>query len=353
METLFKRFSALSATTILLILTSIFIALFLQAKPAIKAYGIHFLVDPRWDVVVSIKNKNSSTDSATQPAASSVQNTQSPQMNATDDNATPGLNSDNDFGDSDLGGIQVNDDDALAAAGIAAPQNTNTQTIYGGLVPIVGTILSTLLAMFFGVPIAMGIAVFLSEIATSKLSKPVGMAIELLAAIPSIIYGMWGLFYFGPFISHIFGGSSVSLLVAGLVLGIMIIPFMSSLTRDSMNTTPDVLKESAYAMGATKFEVIKDVIFPYAKTGIIGSMILALGRALGETMAVAFVIGGVFKFPDKITDPTVSIPVVLANSFAESSGMSLSALFYLALILFVISFIVITLAKFYFLRDKK
>ena len=206
--------------------------------------------------------------------------------------------------------------------------------------------------MFFAVPIAMGISIFLAEIAGPKLSKPVGIAIELLAAIPSIIYGMWGLFYFGPFVSHIFGGSSVNLLVAGLVLGVMIIPFMSSLTRDSMNTTPDVLKESAYAMGATKFEVIKDVIFPYAKSGIIGSMILALGRALGETMAVAFVIGGVFTFPKKLTDPTVSIPVVLANNFAESSGMSLSALFYLALILFVLSFIVISSAKFYFLRNK-
>jgi phosphate transport system permease protein len=114
-----------------------------------------------------------------------------------------------------------------------------------------------------------------------------------------------------------------------------------------------VLKESAYAMGATKFEVIKDVVFPYAKKGIIGSMILALGRALGETMAVAFVIGGVFTFPKSITDPTVSIPVVLANSFAESNGISLNALFYLALVLFIISFFVISFAKFYFLRDKK
>jgi len=203
------------------------------------------------------------------------------------------------------------------------------------------------------VPIAMGIAIFLSEIAPPFIAKPVGLAIELLAAIPSIIYGMWGLFYFGPLISKIFGGGSVSLLVAGLVLGIMIIPFMASLTRDSMKTTPSVLKESAYAMGATKFEVIKDVIFPYAKSGVIGSMILALGRALGETMAVAFVIGGVFKLPQNITDPTVSIPVVLANNFAESSGMSLSVLFYLALILFAVSFIVISFAKFYFLRDKK
>ncbi|NPA55323.1 MAG: phosphate ABC transporter permease subunit PstC [Epsilonproteobacteria bacterium] len=229
----------------------------------------------------------------------------------------------------------------------------HTKVIYGGLVPIVGTILTTILAMFFAVPIAMGIAIFLSEIAPQSIAKPVGIAIELLAAIPSIIYGMWGLFYFGPLVASVFGGSSVSLLVASLVLAIMIIPFMASLTRDSMNTTPNVLKESAYAMGATKFEVIKDVVFPYAKKGIIGSMILALGRALGETMAVAFVIGGVFTFPKSLTDPTVSIPVVLANSFAESNGISLNVLFYLALILFIISFAVISFAKFYFLRDKK
>jgi phosphate transport system permease protein len=354
METLFKRLSAFSATTILLILTSIFVVLFIQAKPAIKEYGLKFLVDPRWGVVVSVDNQNKQNQIAAANAQNSVANQDTSQNTAIDDenidNDTPIVNNDEGLGDDN--DIPIEDDDALAAAGVA-PQNTNTKVIYGGLIPIVGTILSTLIAMFFAVPIAMGIAVFLAEIAPPKIAKPVGIAIELLAAIPSIIYGMWGLFYFGPFVSKIFGGGSVSLLVAGLVLGIMIIPFMASLTRDSMKTTPDVLKESAYAMGATKFEVIKDVVFPYAKTGIIGSMILALGRALGETMAVAFVIGGVFKLPHKITDPTVSIPVVLANNFAESSGMSLAALFYLALILFVISFIVITFAKFYFLGDKK
>jgi phosphate transport system permease protein len=316
MENFFKKLSALSATTILLLLSGIFVVLFIYAKPAIKEYGIHFLVEPKWDVVInnSVKKDN-------------------PLVEEED---LGGIDSDIPV-DNDLGGME---------------DNQNAKVIYGGLVPIVGTLLSTLIAMFFAVPVALGIAIFLSEIAPPFISKPVGIAIELLAAIPSIIYGMWGLFYFGPLVSKIFGGGSVSLLVAGLVLGIMIIPFMASLSRDSMKTTPNVLKESAYAMGATKFEVIKDVIFPYAKSGIIGSMILALGRALGETMAVAFVIGGVFKLPEKITDPTVSIPVVLANNFAESSGMSLSVLFYLALILFVISFAVISIAKFYFLRDK-
>ncbi len=322
MEKIFKSLSQLSATTILLILSAIFVVLYIQAKPAIKKYGIHFLVDPRWGVTVQKNN-------------------------------TPNV-AKNSVANSDVGGIQVEDDDVLAAIGALSPsQEKKSNVVYGGLIPIVGTILSTIIAMIFAVPIAMGISIFLAEIAPPFLSKPVGIAIELLAAIPSIIYGMWGLFYFGPFIAKIFGGSSVNLLVAGLVLGVMIIPFMASLTRDSMKTTPNILKESAYAMGATKFEVIKDVIFPYAKKGIVGSMILALGRALGETMAVAFVIGGVFNFPHKLTDPTVSIPVVLANNFAESSGLSLAALFYLALILFVISFIVISFAKFYFLRDKK
>jgi phosphate transport system permease protein len=337
METLFKKLSAMSATVILLILTSIFVVLFIYAKPAIKEYGLHFLVDPRWDVVVSI-NKPSTKKSS--------------QKKRSNPNAIPTGN--------DLAGILPQGGNSIPTgndlAGIIGNSHNsqkNTKVIYGGLIPIVGTILSTLIAMIFAVPLAMGISIFLAEIAPPFIAKPVGLAIELLAAIPSIIYGMWGLFYFGPFISHTFGGPSVSLLVAGLVLGIMIIPFMASLTRDSMKTTPNVLKESAYAMGATKFEVIKDVIFPYAKKGIIGSIILALGRALGETMAVAFVIGGVFSLPKSITDPTVSIPVVIANNFAESNGMSLNALYYLALILFVISFIVITLAKFYFLRDKK
>jgi len=344
METLFKKLSALSASVILIILSAIFVVLYIEAKPSIEKYGINFLFNPQWGVTVSKNNTANVTNNNVQSNNNASISDES--LDNNDDSID-----DNDLGD-DSDDIAIEDDDALSAAGVE--DNTqNSDVIYGGLIPIVGTLLSTVIAMFFAVPIAMGISIFLSEIAPPFLAKPVGIAIELLAAIPSIIYGMWGLFYFGPFIADIFGGSSVNLLVAGLVLGIMIIPFMASLTRDSMKTTPSVLKESAYAMGATKFEVIKDVIFPYAKQGIIGSMILALGRALGETMAVAFVIGGVFSFPHKLTDPTVSIPVVLANNFAESSGLSLASLFYLALILFVISFIVISFAKFYFLRDKK
>ncbi len=225
--------------------------------------------------------------------------------------------------------------------------------VFGGLIPITGTLLATLIAMVVATPIAMGIAIFLTEVAPDFMIKPVSISIELLAAIPSIIYGMWGLFYFAPIIQHFFGGSGMGLLTAGLVLAIMVVPFMSAITKDAMNTTPDVLKESAYAMGATKFEVIKDVVMPYAKTGIIGSSILALGRALGETMAVAFLIGSVMQIPKHITDPTTSIPVLLANNFAEAEDLELSSMFYLALILFVVSFIIISTAKFYFLGRKE
>ena len=225
--------------------------------------------------------------------------------------------------------------------------------IFGGYIPIIGTLLSTLIAMTLATPLAMGIAIFLTEIAHDKIVKPFSIAIELLAAIPSIIYGMWGLFYFAPIVQSLFGGNGVGLLTAGIVLAIMIIPFMAAISRDSMNTTPDILKESAYAIGATKFEVIKDVVMPYSKGGIIGSIILSLGRALGETMAVAFLIGSVMTVAKKVTDPTTSIPVVLANNFAEAQDLELSSMYYLALILFVVSFIIITTAKVYFLgRDK-
>ena len=224
--------------------------------------------------------------------------------------------------------------------------------IFGGFIPIIGTLLSTIIAMLIATPLAMGIAIFLTEIASVTVAKPVSIAIELLAAIPSIIYGMWGLFYFAPVVQSIFGGNGVGLFTAGIVLAIMIVPFMAAITRDSMNTTPSVLKESAYAMGATKFEVIKDVIMPYSKGGIIGSIILALGRALGETMAVAFLIGSVMHTVGKVTDPTTSIPVLLANNFAEAEDLEMSSMYFLALILFVVSFIIISTAKFYFLGRK-
>lgn len=225
---------------------------------------------------------------------------------------------------------------------------------FGALPAIYGSVISTFLAMVLAVPVAIGIAIFLSEIAHAKIKTPVGVSIELLAAIPSVIYGMWGLFYFVPIIRDTFGGIGISMLTAGIVLSIMILPFMAAVTRDAMNTTPDILKESAYALGGTKWDVVKDIIIPYAKAGIIGSFILALGRAIGETMAVTFVMGNVHKISTDLTEPATSIPVTLANEFAEAdSGLYYSSLFELSLLLLVISFTIISIAKFYFLRRKR
>ncbi len=225
---------------------------------------------------------------------------------------------------------------------------------FGAFPAIMGSIMSTALAMLLAVPIAIGVAIFLSEIAHNKLKAPVGVSIELLAAIPSVIYGMWGLFYFVPIIRDMFGGLGIGLLTAGIVLAVMILPFMAAVTRDAMNTTPDILKESAYALGGTKWDVIKDIVIPYAKAGIIGAAILALGRAIGETMAVTFVMGNVHKIPSLITDPATSIPVTLANEFTEADeDLYFSSLFYLALVLFVLSFAIIAFAKFAFLKRGK
>ena len=329
MEKLFQKISLTSATLVLVLLLGIFTTLFLSAKPAIEEFGFGFVTDKRWNQEVPLVETQN--DATPQPLQESI----------ADDEVS---DDEDDIMIEDEDDMILDEDDEEASA---------TKTVFGGLVPIVGTLLSTLIALVFALPIAMGIAVFLSEIASKNISKFVGIAIELLAAIPSIIFGMWGLYYFAPIISDTFGGYQVSLLTAGLVLGVMILPFMAAVTRDSMKTTPDVLKESAYALGATKFEVVKDVIFPYSRVGIIGSVILALGRALGETMAVAFLIGAVYSIPEKITDPTISIPVAMAVNFGEASGLGENALFYLGLILFVMSFAVISLAKFYFLKRAK
>ena len=225
---------------------------------------------------------------------------------------------------------------------------------FGALPAIYGSVVSTFLAMVLAVPVAIGVAIFLSELAPARLKSPVGVSIELLAAIPSVIYGMWGLFYFVPIVRDAVGGIGISMLTAGIVLSIMILPFMAAVTRDAMNTTPDILKESAYALGGTKWDVIKDVVIPYAKAGIIGSFILALGRAIGETMAVTFVMGNVHKITTDLTQPATSIPVTLANEFTEAdTSLYYSSLFQLSLLLLVISFTIISVAKFYFLRRKK
>lgn len=225
---------------------------------------------------------------------------------------------------------------------------------FGALPAIYGSVISTFIAMALAVPLAIGVAIFLSELAPTKLKTPVGISIELLAAIPSVVYGMWGLFYFVPIIRDLFGGVGISMLTAGIVLSIMILPFMAAVTRDAMNTTPDILKESAYALGGTKWDIIKDIVIPYSKAGIIGSFILALGRAIGETMAVTFVMGNVHKISLDITKAATSIPVTLANEFNEAdSGIYYSSLFELSLLLLVVSFTIISIAKFYFLRRKR
>lgn len=227
--------------------------------------------------------------------------------------------------------------------------------LFSAFPSIYGSVISTIIAMLVATPVAIGIAIFLTEIAPFKVRSFFSVNIELLAAIPSIIYGMWGFIYFVPLVREWFGGSGLGLLTGGLVLSIMILPFIASVSRDSMNTTPSILKESAYALGATKWDVVKEVVIPYAKTGIITSIILALGRAFGETMAVAFLLGALNKVPDSIVDPATSIPVTLATQFGEAMGDELyeSSLFYLALILFVISFLTIASVKFLFLRKKR
>jgi len=331
MEKLFQKLSFASASLVLVLLVGIFITLFHTAKPAIDEFGTHFIVEPAW-------NKEIQLD---------IPSNQSPTIKETIEDDETIIDEDDEELLNDSDDIIVDEDDEDISNNIKT-----TKTIFGGLVPIIGTLLTTSIALVFALPISMGIAVFLSQIAPKNIATPVGIAIELLAAIPSIIFGMWGLYYFAPIVANLFGGYQVSLLTAGLVLGVMILPFMAAITRDSMNTTPDVLKESAYALGATKFEVIKDVIFPYSKTGIIGSIILALGRAMGETMAVAFLIGAVYSIPKSITDPTISIPVAMAVNFGEASGLGENSLFYLGLILFVISFVIISIAKFYFLKKK-
>ena len=324
MEKLFQKISLVSASIVFVLLVGIFLTLLSSSKLAIDKFGFNFLTTSAWNEEVVISNDGTKAKMEVVDIFKNIEM--------------------EDVADEDDEDMILDEDDE---------EDEQTDSVYGGLVPIVGTILTTIIALAFSLPIAMGIAVFLSEIAPKNISYVVGIAIELLAAIPSIIFGMWGLYYFAPIVADIVGGYQVSLLTAGLVLGVMILPFMAAITRDSMNTTPNVLKESAYALGATKFEVIKDVIFPYSKVGIIGSIILALGRALGETMAVAFLIGSIFVLPDAINSPTISIPVAMANNFGEASGLGESALFYLALILFVISFGVISLAKFYFLKKAK
>jgi len=246
--------------------------------------------------------------------------------------------------------------------------------MFGAATTIYGTFLTTGLALLFAIPTAIGIAIFVTEIAPNYLKAPIGIAIELLAAIPSIIYGMWGLFTLAPIMSKyiepalqnsigklplvgiLFEGTpmGIDLLTASVILAIMIIPFTASIARDSFNLTPSVVKESAYAIGATKWEVVKNVVLPYSKLGVFGGVALSLGRALGETMAVAFVLGNSHKIATSLFDAASTITVSLANEFTEAdSDIYLSSLYYLALVLFVMSFIILAIAKFFLLKAEK
>lgn len=246
--------------------------------------------------------------------------------------------------------------------------------IFGAATTIYGTFVVTILAMIFAIPTAIGIAIFITEITPNCLKGPLGAAIELLAAIPSIIYGMWGLFtlapimskYVEPALQSIFGKlpligllfkgtpMGIDLLTASVILSIMIIPFTASIARDAFNLTPAVVKESAYAIGATKWEVVKNVVLPYSKTGVFGGISLSLGRAMGETMAVAFVLGNNHKIAKSLFDSASTITVSLANEFTEAdSDIYLSSLYYLALILFVMSFIILAIAKLFLLKAER
>ncbi len=245
---------------------------------------------------------------------------------------------------------------------------------FGAATSLYGTAIVTAISLIIAIPAAIGIAVFITEIAPDFLKSPIGIAIELLAAIPSIIYGMWGLFILAPIMTdyiepalqstlgHIpligilFEGTpmGIDLLTAGIILSIMIIPFTASISRDAFNLTPEIVKESAYALGATKWEVVKNVVIPYSKLGVFGGIVLSLGRALGETMAVAFVLGNNHQITTSLLDAAATITVTLANEFTEAdSDIYLASLFYLALILFVLSFITLAIAKFFLLRAER
>ncbi|MHB2208999.1 phosphate ABC transporter permease subunit PstC [Methylobacterium sp. CM6257] len=237
---------------------------------------------------------------------------------------------------------------------------------YGALVAVIGTVASAFLALLIGVPISLGIAIFLTQLCPGWARKPVAMTIELLAAVPSIIYGMWGLFIFAPLfarfveipVSNLVEGlpivgtlfyarvpSGVGVLTAGIILAIMIVPFIASIARDMLDQIPTVLRESAYGIGCTTWEVVRYVLVPQAAVSIIGAIMLGLGRALGETMAVTFVVGNANRLSASIFDPSSTIASRIANEFNEADGLQLNALMALGCILFVITFVVLIIAR--------
>jgi phosphate transport system permease protein len=245
---------------------------------------------------------------------------------------------------------------------------------FGALAPIYGTLVTSAIAMLVGIPVAFGVAVFITEICPLWLKRPLATMIELLAAIPSIIYGIWGLFVFAPFVQQyiqpaiidtlgqvpgigaLFAGPplGIGVLTAGFILAIMVLPFISSIMRDVFETVPAILKESAYGLGATRSEVVRQIVLPYTRIGVVGGIMLGLGRALGETMAVTFVIGNAHRISASILQPGTTISASLANEFTEAVGdLYLSSLIALGFILFVITFIVLAIAKLMLLRLQK
>jgi phosphate transport system permease protein len=291
-DTFFKNLTFAAALLVLAILFGVFLSLVIGAVPALQAFGLDFLITQSWNPVTEK---------------------------------------------------------------------------FGALAPIYGTVVTSLIAMGIAVPVGIGIAIFITELCPPILRRPIAIAIELLAGIPSIIYGIWGLFVFAPFLqqhvqptvinlfsgvpilNELFAGPpyGIGMFTAGLILAIMVIPFISSISRDVFETTPSVLKESAYALGATTWEVIWNVVLPYSRAGVLGGVMLGLGRALGETMAVTFVIGNAHKIAASIMAPGTTISATIANEFTEAVGdIYTSALIALGLILFVITFIVLAFARY-------
>ncbi len=245
---------------------------------------------------------------------------------------------------------------------------------FGALAPIGGTLITAFIAMLIAVPVGLGAAIFLTELCPMTLRRPIGIAIELLAGVPSIIYGIWGLFVFAPFLqtyvqpalisafggipvlSALFAGPpyGIGMLTAGLILAIMVLPFITAVSRDVFETVPSMLKESAFGIGCTTWEVVRSVVIPYTKVGLLGGVMLGLGRALGETMAVTFVIGNAHRLSTSILAPGTTISATIANEFTEATGdLYTSSLIALGLILFIITFIVLALARLMLMRIEK
>ena len=249
-----------------------------------------------------------------------------------------------------------------------------SREIFGALAPIYGTIVTSIIAMIIAVPVGLGIAIFLTELCPPSLRRPVGVAIELLAGVPSIIYGIWGFFILAPLLKEtlqpalinsfehvplldaMFAGPAygIGMLTAGLILAIMVLPFITAVSRDVFQTVPPVLKEAAFGVGCTTWEVVRNVVIPYTRVGLVGGVMLALGRALGETMAVTFVIGNSHNISASIIAPATTISASIANEFQEASGdLYTSALVALGLLLFVITFIVLSIARLMLMRIER